>query len=119
MCRSAWMMRYLDGVMAAEPVRGVRLGEEQVEAALEAIADFADVKSPYTIGHSRGVADLAGEAARVFGLSETAHGRSGWRDWCTTWDGSACRTPSGTSVHRSATPRVSGCACAPTSPNER
>src|SRR6202012_1467614 len=55
-----------------EPVRGVRLGEEQVEAALEAIADFADVKSPYTIGHSRGVADLAGEAARVFGLSETA-----------------------------------------------
>ncbi len=61
-----------DAVMAAEPARGVRLGEEQVEAALEAIADFADVKSPYTIGHSRGVADLAGEAARVFGLSEPA-----------------------------------------------
>jgi DNA-binding CsgD family transcriptional regulator len=33
-------------------------------------ADFSDVKSPYTIGHSRGVADLAGEAARVLGLGE-------------------------------------------------
>jgi HD-GYP domain-containing protein (c-di-GMP phosphodiesterase class II) len=61
-----------DAVMTAEPALGVRLGDEQVEAALEAIADFADVKSPYTIGHSRGVADLAGEAARVFGLSDPA-----------------------------------------------
>jgi len=61
-----------DAVMTAEPARGVRLGEEQVEAMLEAIADFADVKSPYTIGHSRGVADLAGEAARVFGLGEAS-----------------------------------------------
>jgi HD-GYP domain-containing protein (c-di-GMP phosphodiesterase class II) len=61
-----------DAVMTAEPALGVRLGDEQVEAALEAIADFTDVKSPYTIGHSRGVADLAGDAARVFGLSEQA-----------------------------------------------
>jgi HD-GYP domain-containing protein (c-di-GMP phosphodiesterase class II) len=61
-----------DAVMTAEPALGVRLGDEQVEAALEAIADFADVKSPYTIGHSRGVADLAGDAARAFGLSEQA-----------------------------------------------
>jgi HD-GYP domain-containing protein (c-di-GMP phosphodiesterase class II) len=61
-----------DAVMTAEPALGVRLGDEQVEAALEAIADFTDVKSPYTIGHSRGVADLAGDAARAFGLSESA-----------------------------------------------
>jgi HD-GYP domain-containing protein (c-di-GMP phosphodiesterase class II) len=61
-----------DAVLTAEPALGVRLGEEQVEAALEAIADFTDVKSPYTIGHSRGVADLAGEATRLFGLSEQA-----------------------------------------------
>jgi len=64
---SAW-----DAVIAAEPVLGVRLGHDQVESALEAIADFTDVKSPYTIGHSRGVADLAGAAARDFGLSEPA-----------------------------------------------
>ena len=61
-----------DAVLAAEPVRGLRLGDEQVESALEAIADFADVKSPYTIGHSRGVADLAGEAGRLAGLTDHA-----------------------------------------------
>jgi DNA-binding CsgD family transcriptional regulator len=37
-----------------------------------AVADFTDVKSPYTIGHSRGVADLAGEAARIWGLGGQA-----------------------------------------------
>jgi DNA-binding CsgD family transcriptional regulator len=42
------------------------------DAALAAIADFADVKSPYTLGHSRGVADLAGQAAVRYGLSERA-----------------------------------------------
>ena len=62
---SAW-----DEVMRAEPARGIRLGGGQIESALEAIADFTDVKSPYTIGHSRGVADLAGGAACAFGLGE-------------------------------------------------
>jgi HD-GYP domain-containing protein (c-di-GMP phosphodiesterase class II) len=57
-----------DAVIAAEPALAVRLTDPEFEAALEAIADFADVKSPYTIGHSRGVADLAGEAARILGL---------------------------------------------------
>jgi HD-GYP domain-containing protein (c-di-GMP phosphodiesterase class II) len=38
---------------------------------LEAVADFADVKSPYTIGHSRGVADLADAACGTYGLSGT------------------------------------------------
>ncbi len=36
---------------------------------MEAIADFTDLKSPWTIGHSRGVADLAGAAALEYGLS--------------------------------------------------
>ena len=44
----------------------------QFDAALEAVADFTDVKSPFTIGHSRGVADIAGEAARIVGLGEEA-----------------------------------------------
>jgi HD-GYP domain-containing protein (c-di-GMP phosphodiesterase class II) len=64
---SAW-----DAVIAAEPARGVRLGDQEVDSALEAIADFTDVKSPYTIGHSRGVAELAAEAARAFGLGGAA-----------------------------------------------
>jgi len=61
-----------DAVIGAEPALGVRLTGAEFDAALEAVADFADVKSPYTIGHSRGVADLAGEAARRLGLDDTA-----------------------------------------------
>ena len=61
-----------DAVIGAEPALGVWLTDTEFDAALEAVADFADVKSPYTIGHSRGVADLAGEAARVLGLGGTA-----------------------------------------------
>jgi len=59
-----------DTVIAAEPALEMRLTDKEFEAALEAIADFADVKSPYTIGHSRGVADLAEDAARTCGLGD-------------------------------------------------
>jgi HD-GYP domain-containing protein (c-di-GMP phosphodiesterase class II)/DNA-binding CsgD family transcriptional regulator len=58
-------------VIAAEPTLQVVLSEEELESALQAIADFIDLKSPWTLGHSRGVADLAGAAARLYGLSET------------------------------------------------
>ena len=63
-----------DAVIGAEPTSGPRLAGPELDAALEAIADFTDIKSPYTIGHSRGVADLAGEAARICGLGEPAAG---------------------------------------------
>ncbi|MGZ4299301.1 MAG: HD domain-containing phosphohydrolase [Solirubrobacteraceae bacterium] len=59
-----------DAVIAAEPALAVVLSEPQLDAALEAVADFVDIKSPWTIGHSRGVAILAAEAARHHGLSE-------------------------------------------------
>jgi HD-GYP domain-containing protein (c-di-GMP phosphodiesterase class II) len=61
-----------DAVISAEPARGRRLAGPEFDAGLEAIADFIDVKSPYTLGHSRGVADLAGEAARILGLGDQA-----------------------------------------------
>jgi HD-GYP domain-containing protein (c-di-GMP phosphodiesterase class II) len=64
-----------DAVIGAEPALGVRLTGAEFDAALEAVADFTDVKSPYTIGHSRGVADLAGEAARIGGLGGHAAAR--------------------------------------------
>ena len=57
-------------VIAAEPSLEVVLSDEEFERALEAIAEFTDLKSPYTIGHSRGVAELAGAAARLNGLSD-------------------------------------------------
>jgi HD-GYP domain-containing protein (c-di-GMP phosphodiesterase class II) len=58
-----------DAVIAAEPALARVLSDEQLDASLEAVADFVDIKSPWTIGHSRGVADLAAGAARRLGLS--------------------------------------------------
>ena len=58
-----------DAVIAAEPALARVLSDEELDASLEAIADFVDIKSPWTIGHSRGIADLAAEAARGLGLS--------------------------------------------------
>jgi HD-GYP domain-containing protein (c-di-GMP phosphodiesterase class II) len=56
------------GMLAAEPGPPARLDAPALERALRAVADFADLKSPYTIGHSRGVAELAGAAAEHVGL---------------------------------------------------
>jgi HD-GYP domain-containing protein (c-di-GMP phosphodiesterase class II) len=44
------------------------LSEMELTAALEAFADYADLKSPSRLGHSRGVAGLAADAARRIGL---------------------------------------------------
>jgi HD-GYP domain-containing protein (c-di-GMP phosphodiesterase class II)/DNA-binding CsgD family transcriptional regulator len=57
-------------VIEAEPALGLVLSDEELESALEAIADFTDLKSPWTIGHSRGVADLACAATKLYGLSD-------------------------------------------------
>jgi HD-GYP domain-containing protein (c-di-GMP phosphodiesterase class II) len=59
-----------DAVIEAEPALAAALSEAGLERALEAIADFVDVKSPWTLGHSRGVAALAGDAARLLRLPE-------------------------------------------------
>lgn len=55
----------------AEPGLRARLSEPEIDTALEAVADFTDLRSPYFAGHSRGVADLAADAARDFGLPES------------------------------------------------
>jgi HD-GYP domain-containing protein (c-di-GMP phosphodiesterase class II) len=57
-------------VIDAEPALEIVLSDAELDSALETIADFTDLKSPWTIGHSRGVADLAGAAARLHGLSD-------------------------------------------------
>jgi HD-GYP domain-containing protein (c-di-GMP phosphodiesterase class II) len=55
-------------VLSLEPGIPVRLDEAGFDAACEAMADFADLKSPWHLGHSRRVADLAGRAAAHLGL---------------------------------------------------
>jgi HD-GYP domain-containing protein (c-di-GMP phosphodiesterase class II) len=59
-----------NAVIAAEPDLDVVLTGAELDTALAAIANFADVKSPYTLGHSCAVADLAEPAARTAGLVE-------------------------------------------------
>jgi HD-GYP domain-containing protein (c-di-GMP phosphodiesterase class II) len=58
-----------DAVIDAEPALAVVLSGERFDAALEAVANFVDLKSPYTLGHARAVADLAAEAGGQLGLS--------------------------------------------------
>lgn len=56
---SAW-----EETLALEPNPRLTLHGEQVEQALAAMGDFADLLSPYLVGHSAGVAELAEAAAR-------------------------------------------------------
>jgi HD-GYP domain-containing protein (c-di-GMP phosphodiesterase class II)/DNA-binding CsgD family transcriptional regulator len=55
-------------VLAAEPGGPTPLDSVRLDAACEAAADFADLKSPWLLGHSRGVAELAEAAAWRAGL---------------------------------------------------
>lgn len=59
-----------DLVMAAEPSPAQWLDETQFDGVARALAHFADAKSPFTISHSTGVAELAEAAARKLGLAE-------------------------------------------------
>ncbi len=59
-----------DAVIAAQPGLRRTLSDAELDHALEAIADFADLKSPYTMSHSRSVADLAAAAGRGCGMPD-------------------------------------------------
>jgi len=55
-------------VIAAEPALAVVLSEDEFDAKLFAVATFVDLKSPYTLGHSAAVADLAAAAGSALNL---------------------------------------------------
>ena len=57
---SAW-----DEVLASEPTPQLTLEGEAIDRALAAVGDFTDLASPYLVGHSRGVAEVASAAART------------------------------------------------------
>jgi HD-GYP domain-containing protein (c-di-GMP phosphodiesterase class II) len=56
---SAW-----EETLAREPGRWLALEGEAIDRALGAMGEFADLASPYLVGHSAGVAELATAAAR-------------------------------------------------------
>jgi HD-GYP domain-containing protein (c-di-GMP phosphodiesterase class II) len=77
-CGSAGdVLAELDGVgdwnelIEREPSLQTRLTETELDAALEAIADFTDLRSPSRAGHSRAVATLSARAAELCGLPDS------------------------------------------------
>jgi HD-GYP domain-containing protein (c-di-GMP phosphodiesterase class II) len=60
-----------DALLDAEPGRSALIGSDQrFEECLTVIADFADMKTTQTAGHSRAVARLAADAATAAGMGE-------------------------------------------------
>jgi len=62
---SAW-----DEVLACEPTPKLTLEGEAIDRALAAMGNFADLASPYLVGHSRGVAEQASAAAKTWGAND-------------------------------------------------
>ena len=60
---SAW-----DTVLAGEPQPRLTLERDAIDRALAAMGDFADLMSPYLVGHSAGVAELATTAGARCGF---------------------------------------------------
>jgi hypothetical protein len=59
------------GESVAVPGGDEPLDDERFDAICEAMADFVDIKSPWTLSHSSGVAGLAQGAARRLGLPDS------------------------------------------------
>jgi HD-GYP domain-containing protein (c-di-GMP phosphodiesterase class II) len=57
-----------DAILEADPRLSRRVAGPDLDQVLEGMADLVDLKSPNLAGHSRGVANLASEAARLLGL---------------------------------------------------
>jgi HD-GYP domain-containing protein (c-di-GMP phosphodiesterase class II) len=57
-------------VLRREPCGPAWISGGRIDEALTAFADFADVKTPFTLGHSRSVSQLGGGAARQLGLPD-------------------------------------------------
>ena len=60
-----------DALIGREPLLQRQLDQTQLDEALEAIADFTDLRSVHRAGHSRATADLAAAAATELGLPES------------------------------------------------
>jgi HD-GYP domain-containing protein (c-di-GMP phosphodiesterase class II) len=58
-------------ILALEPTPHAMLDEAACEEAYLSIADFIDMRMPFTFGHSRAVAALAAAAAKRMGLPTT------------------------------------------------
>ena len=60
---------YWQAALEQAPDRACPLTESELDRVLVAVGDFADLKCPFTLGHSRAVAELASRAASRLDLS--------------------------------------------------
>jgi len=59
-----------DALIAAEPTLSPNVRGDQLDDALDAIGTFAELKSPWRLGHARGVTELVVRAAGHYGLPD-------------------------------------------------
>jgi HD-GYP domain-containing protein (c-di-GMP phosphodiesterase class II) len=57
-----------DAVLAAEPAPRMTVAPRNIDSVASAFADFVDLKSPFTLGHSSGVARIAEAAGAHLGI---------------------------------------------------
>ena len=100
-----------DQALSAEPEPHRRVGPSHLDEISAALADFVDLASPFTRGHSTRVAKLAEAAALNAGWVGRTRQLCGVRARSTTSAWSACRTGSGSSTVRSINRSGSGFAC--------
>ena len=102
-------------VIESEPALAVTISGARFDAALEAVAAYVDLKSPYFLGHSQAVAELASTRRSASGWPPKTSVRFVVRDLSTTTAGSASRTRSGTRPALSVQASGSASACTRTS----
>ena len=74
--RSEAFMQGMDGaierseILSLEPAPQALLDEAALDEAFSALADMADMRMPFTLGHSRAVSALCEAAGRRFGLPQ-------------------------------------------------
>ena len=106
-------MQTWDAVIAAEPALAVVLSGEHFEAALLAIANFIDLKSPYTLGQRAPSPSWRRRPRRSSALSEGEIRTVRRAGLVHDFGRLGVRTRSGTSPARSAPASGSGCGMQP------
>ena len=66
-----------DDVLDLEPGEKRRLSDAEFDSACLALADFADIKSPWTLSHSKRVSEFAAQGAARLGLDAALLRRAG------------------------------------------
>jgi HD-GYP domain-containing protein (c-di-GMP phosphodiesterase class II) len=61
----------VDEIIAAEPIERPNLTDEELDAALEAVGDFCDLRCSFFAGHARGTAELTSAAAALLHMPDT------------------------------------------------